>query len=119
MKLFAKILIGLLVFGNMPAQDGCAYASTRDDSVHFSWADVLRVDPVFEYQAVNQEDCRQVADNGKTEALCRRAANGGYEQRRIVGYDVEYRYRGEIYMARTGSDPGDRLRVRVSVTPAE
>jgi uncharacterized protein YcfJ len=43
-------------------------------------------------------------------------ANG---QRRIVGYDVEYRYRGEIYLARLAYDPGDRLRVRVSVTPAD
>ncbi|HEY8010695.1 MAG TPA: glycine zipper 2TM domain-containing protein [Rudaea sp.] len=40
-------------------------------------------------------------------------------QGRIVAYDVEYRYRGEIYMARLAYDPGDRLRVRVSVTPAE
>lgn len=46
-----------------------------------------------------------------------RPVDGGYEQRRIVGYDVEYRYRGEVYMSRLDYDPGDRLRVRVSVTP--
>ncbi len=40
------------------------------------------------------------------------------EDRRIVGFDVEYRYRGEVYMSRLDYDPGDRLRVRVSVTPA-
>jgi uncharacterized protein YcfJ len=38
---------------------------------------------------------------------------------RIVGYDVEYRYRTEIYMARLPYDPGDRMRVKVSVVPAD
>ncbi len=40
-------------------------------------------------------------------------------QRRIVAYDVEYRYGGEVYMARLAYDPGDRMRVRISVVPAE
>jgi uncharacterized protein YcfJ len=39
--------------------------------------------------------------------------------RRIVAYDVEYRYRGDVYSSRLAYDPGDRLRVRISVTPAE
>lgn len=41
------------------------------------------------------------------------------EQRRIIGYDVQYRYRGEVYMSRLSYDPGDRLRVRVQVQPAD
>lgn len=41
------------------------------------------------------------------------------DQRRIVGYDVEYRYRGEVFMKRMSYDPGDRLRVRVQVEPAD
>ena len=41
------------------------------------------------------------------------------EQRQIMGYDVEYRYRGEVYESRLNYDPGERLRVRVSVTPAD
>jgi uncharacterized protein YcfJ len=40
-------------------------------------------------------------------------------ERRIVGYDVEYRYKGEIYMARLPFDPGDRMRVQITVVPAE
>ncbi|KFN41107.1 glycine zipper 2TM domain-containing protein [Arenimonas oryziterrae] len=39
------------------------------------------------------------------------------EERRVVGYDVEYVYKGEKYMSRLPYDPGNRLRVRVSVTP--
>ena len=48
-----------------------------------------------------------------------REVDGGYEERRINGYDVEYRYRGETYMSRLNYDPGERIRVRVSVTPAD
>jgi uncharacterized protein YcfJ len=41
------------------------------------------------------------------------------EERRVVAYDVQYRYRGDVYMSRLDYDPGDRLRVRVSIAPAE
>ena len=39
------------------------------------------------------------------------------EETRLVGYDVEYMYKGEKYMSRLPYDPGNRVRVRVSVTP--
>jgi len=41
------------------------------------------------------------------------------DERRVVAYDVQYRYRGDVYMSRLNYDPGDRLRVRVSIEPAE
>ena len=41
------------------------------------------------------------------------------EERRVVGYDVEYRYRGEVFMSRLDYDPGERMRVRVSIAPAD
>ncbi len=34
------------------------------------------------------------------------------------GFDVEYRYRGEVFVSRLDFDPGDRLRIRVAVVPA-
>lgn len=37
----------------------------------------------------------------------------------VVGYDVEYRYRGEVFVSRLDYNPGDRLRIRVAVTPAD
>lgn len=40
-------------------------------------------------------------------------------ERRLTGYDVEYQYKGETYMSRLAGDPGNRLRIRVSVTPDE
>ena len=45
--------------------------------------------------------------------------NSAQPERRIVGYDVEYRYKGEIYMARLPFDPGDRMRVKITVIPVE
>lgn len=39
------------------------------------------------------------------------------EEERIDGYRVTYRYNGQTYTTRTDYDPGDRLRVRVAVTP--
>jgi uncharacterized protein YcfJ len=40
-------------------------------------------------------------------------------QQQIVGYDVEYRYRGDVYMSRLTYDPCERLRVRITVAPAD
>lgn len=39
------------------------------------------------------------------------------DERRLVGYDVEYQYQGQTYMSRMAADPGNRVRVRVSVKP--
>lgn len=41
------------------------------------------------------------------------------ERRSVIGYDVEYRYRGGVYMSRLDYDPGERLRVRIIVEPAD
>jgi uncharacterized protein YcfJ len=57
-------------------------------------------------------------DYEDTQTQCREVSSVS-EQRRIIGYDVEYRYRGEVYTARLNYDPGERLRVRVRVDPAD
>ena len=152
------------------------------ENVNFAYADVLRVDPIYEYVELSEprEECydervvtreprggdptggtilgaiiggaigNQVGSgSGRRAATVAGAVIGGsvgrdvdrsnggpgrvYEDRetrcrivddareeqQISGYNVEYRYRGEVYMSRLDYDPGDRLRVRVSVTPAE
>jgi uncharacterized protein YcfJ len=58
---------------------------------------------------------RQVDRNNAT-GNCR-PADAERVERRLVGYDVEYQYKGETYMSRLPSDPGNRLRVRVTVVP--
>lgn len=39
-------------------------------------------------------------------------------RRELVGYDVRYFYNGREYLTRTDQHPGDRIRVRVDVSPA-
>ena len=39
------------------------------------------------------------------------------EFRRPIAYDVDYVYKGMKYRSRLPDDPGNRLRVRVSVMP--
>lgn len=39
------------------------------------------------------------------------------EEQRISGYDVEYQYKGAKYMSRLPYDPGNQLRIKISVTP--
>ena len=159
------------------------------EATHYGWADVLRVDPIFDEAAAGtstpQQECyeeqvliqpaqasppdegkrvggtvlgaiiggvigsRFGKGDGRKAAAAAGAVAGGAignslasndgnapaaapryttqrrcrqvepAQRHAVGYDVEYRYRGEVYTARMATDPGDRMRVKVSVTPAE
>ncbi|MEO6689672.1 MAG: glycine zipper 2TM domain-containing protein [Dokdonella sp.] len=53
-----------------------------------------------------------------TERHCR-VVQEAAQERRVVAYDVQYRYRGDVYMSRLNYDPGDKLRVRVSIEPVE
>lgn len=41
------------------------------------------------------------------------------QEERIVGWDVTYEFQGELYQARVLDAPGDRIRIRVDVTPVE
>ena len=41
----------------------------------------------------------------------------GREFRRPIAYDVDYVYKGSKFRTRLAQDPGNRLRVRVSITP--
>ncbi len=57
-------------------------------------------------------------DGGQVQTRCR-IIEAEPERREVVGYDVQYRYQGEIFVSRLDYDPGSRLRVRVSVSPAD
>ena len=39
------------------------------------------------------------------------------DEERVNGYNVEYEYAGDIYRTHLDYDPGDRLDVKVSVSP--
>lgn len=180
MKIIGILMTGMLLVGQALAQDHSTTApALSQEATRYGWADVLRVDPVYDEaaQAAPKEECyeEQVlepaagesstrtgvtvlgaiiggiignrfgkgdgrkattaagavaggvvgnnlaanADNAAkytTQRHCRQSEGTTHQ---VVGYDVEYRYRGEVYSSRMSSDPGDRMRVRVSVTPAE
>lgn len=52
-----------------------------------------------------------------TEEVCR-VYQDYHEEERIMGYDVRYRYNNETYSTRMNTDPGDTIRIRLSVSPA-
>jgi uncharacterized protein YcfJ len=56
-------------------------------------------------------------NNGPAPGTRCRTVDVEREERRVVGYDVEYQYKGDKYMSRLAQDPGSRLRIRIAVTP--
>jgi uncharacterized protein YcfJ len=101
----------------MPATHAQTVANTRID-----YAQVLRVEPVYEVRTVQAVDpeClrpnRPRASIGTAIGACKPRTT---PVREVVAYDVEYSYKGDVYMSRMKSDPGSRVRVRVSVTPVD
>lgn len=152
------------------------------ESVKFAYADVLRVDPVYETVRYREprEECRDQtverversggdgtggtivgaiiggvigsnvgSGSGRRAATAAGAVIGGAigrdadknsggterryvtteqrcqlvdierEERRIAGYDVEYQFKGDVFVSRLSYDPGNKLRVRVAVSPAD
>jgi len=59
---------------------------------------------------------RRVVERTVYETTCRTTYESRWEER-VEGYDVTYRYQGRLYHTRTVHDPGERIRVRVDVTP--
>ena len=117
------------------------------ENIRYDYAQVLRVQPVYQTltaSGMEQQCDRQVAVAkppakglsrivGKVrDALSPRdrtaesapADDAGCrmvrvqrQYRRPIAFDVDYMYKGMKYRSRLSEDPGNRLRVRVSVTP--
>lgn len=118
------------------------------ENVSYAYADVLRAIPTYEISRIVEPvvQCDEAAadagslpasgsENGAPngtegdaalDAVTSTAGSDACptvmverEERRISGYDVEYRYKGELYMSRLDVDPGNKLRIRVTVAPAD
>ena len=114
------------------------------ENVRMDYAQVLRVEPVYQtlHATRSEQQCDPPADpqaHGKgfsrivgavRNALSKndppapapddgncRMVQVQREFRRPIAYDVDYLYKGMKYRSRLPEDPGNRLRVRVSVTP--
>lgn len=96
---YATAAIGSMVGGMAGRQ---VYDNTRRP---MRTASVVVCDPI----PVNQAYGSGYAD--------RDAGGYGAEDSRVSGYDVTYEYAGRTYTTRTGYNPGNRIRVRVDVSP--
>ena len=102
----------LLVLFLLPAL-GMAQARHAGENVTYGYAQVLHAAPVYQMVRIptTEQRCERAGHCRNVEVM--------YSERRLVGYDVEYQYKGEKYMSRMDSDPGSRLRIRISVVPDE
>ncbi len=66
---------------------------------------------------IGQDHQRPATVHHVTETRCRQV-NDYREEERVDGYDVSYRYQGQLYHTRMPYDPGKKVRIRVSVEPA-
>ncbi|MBN7137086.1 hypothetical protein A7A76_20330 [Lysobacter enzymogenes] len=111
------------------------------ENVRFDYAQVLRVTPV--YQTLRATTVEQQCDpeDGKADSRLQRVLGTvrealGRERdpkpstgencrpvpverefRRPIAYDVDYVYKGNRFRSRLPEDPGNKLKVRVAVTP--
>ena len=139
--LLAALLPSALLAAPVSAQD----TVIPTENVRMDYAQVLRVEPVFQTLSATrvEQQCNGKAVPVKTppKGLSRLVgkvkdvltpgdgdvvpADGGdchlvpvsREFRRPIAFDVDYMYKGMKYRSRLPSDPGNRLRVRISVTP--
>jgi uncharacterized protein YcfJ len=138
LRLLPPLLLSCLALwtGSATAQ----HTVIQQENVRYDYAQVLRVTPV--YQTLTAKGTEQRCDNaaqakqdsrlsravGAIKDALRReeAAQAGEcrtvsverEFRRPIAYDVDYVYKGAKFRSRLPEDPGNRLRIRIAITPA-
>jgi len=68
-------------------------------------------------EAATETPAPAPANNGPMLTRDCRIVPVGREFRRPIAYDVDYVYKGTKYRSRLPEDPGNRLKIRVSITP--
>ncbi|QDA56283.1 hypothetical protein [Thermomonas aquatica] len=135
-------LAGLLAAPVAQAQDAGRETVVPQENVRFDYAQVLEVNPIYQtLRATRMErvcDTRQPSGGGLSKVVSavkdrltgtttREEREAGLsncrmapvvrEYRRPIAFDVDYVYKGSKFRTRLAQDPGNRLRVRVSITP--
>ena len=135
------VLCGLvlaLAAASASAQD-MATTVIQPENIRMDVAQVMRVRPIYQTLRATRMEPRCPPEKASSKGLSRivgavkgalsvqdeaQAASGDCELvpvqrefRRPIAYDVGYVYRGMKYRSRLPYDPGNRLRVRVSVMP--
>lgn len=82
------------------------------------WARFLdSVKGVFTSDDDKQDAAAQAEASSEPARISCRAVPVEREFRRPIAYDVDYVYKGTKYRSRLAEDPGNRLRIRISVMP--
>lgn len=104
------------------------------ESVRVEYGQVLRAEPIYETRRETwlERQCpdgtnkllsriagavKDVLKPGKTEEGKCRDVPVEREFRRLAAYEVDYMYKGSKYRSRMPYDPGNRIKLRVSVAP--
>ena len=134
-------MLMLAVFG-VHAQDASPEVVIPQENVRYDYAQVLAVEPVYQVLRTSRVEqvCEPASKPSTGNSLSRvvgavkdrlgvspvadEGAGGNCRMqevvrdfRRPIAYDVDYVYKGSKFRTRTARDPGNRLRVRVSITP--
>lgn len=135
----SPVLLLAIVAGGAWAQE---HTVIQRENVRYAYAQVLRVSPVYQTLTATsiEQQCDQTPaptdDSSRLSrvvgavkgALGREATEGAptgacrsvpveREFHRPIAYDVDYVYQGAKYRSRLPDDPGNRLRIRIGVTP--
>ncbi|AWV07621.1 hypothetical protein [Marilutibacter maris] len=142
--LSSRLLLIAVLVAALPAARAQDSVVVQAENVRYDYAQVLRVTPVYQTLTATrmEEECDQsprppsesdsrlsrmvgavkdalTRNSGREEdepVECRSVAVER-EFHRPIAYDVDYLYKGAKYRSRLRDDPGNRLRIRVSITP--
>jgi uncharacterized protein YcfJ len=136
--ILSGLVLGLAVVPPTSAQETANTTVIQPENVRMDVAQVMRVSPIYQtLRATRMEPrCAEGKDDGNGLTRIVGAVKGALsrqdpqpdsgdcelvpvqrEFRRPIAYDVDYVYRGMKYRSRLPYDPGNRLKVRVSVMP--
>lgn len=128
-------LASLLAMPPANAQQAAREIVVPQENVRFDYAQVLEVSPLYQVLRTTRMERRCSGDDASAGKLSRvvGAVKGVLSQgdraeecklvpvtrdyRRAIAYDVDYVYKGSKFRTRLAQDPGNRLRLRVSITP--
>ncbi|HEV8693220.1 MAG TPA: hypothetical protein VGQ93_03390 [Lysobacter sp.] len=130
----------LLTMALWAGQAAAQHTVIQTENVRYDYAQVLRVTPVYQtLTATRTEERCEPAVQAKADSRLSRAVGAlkdvlrresekdptncrmvpvEREFRRPIAYDVDYAYKGARFRSRLPEDPGNRLRIRIAITPA-
>lgn len=103
-------LVGALIGGALGNQVG------RGDGRQVAKAAGAIIGGAIGHSASRDRQRRQYGDGRYYEERCDVRYRDSYEER-VDGYEVTYEYAGRQYVTQMPYDPGERIRIRVDVTP--